>query len=61
MVKYPVANAGDVGSVPGSGRSLGGGNGNRLECSWSLAGYSPWSLTESDMTERLNNQVNSQF
>ena len=28
MVKNLPANAGDVGSIPGSGRSLGGGNGN---------------------------------
>ena len=36
MVKNPPANAGDVrdaGSVPGSGRSLGGGNGNLLQYS----------------------------
>ena len=30
MVKNPPANAGDLGSIPGSGRSLGGGNGNPL-------------------------------
>ena len=24
----------DPGSIPGSGRSPGGGNGNRLQCSW---------------------------
>ena len=28
VAKNPPANAGDVGSIPGSGRSLGGGNGN---------------------------------
>ena len=28
MVKNPSANAGDVGSIPGSGRSPGEGNGN---------------------------------
>ena len=36
MVKNPPANAGDVrdvGSVPGSGRSPGGGNGNPLQYS----------------------------
>ena len=54
-----AGDVGDAGSVPGSGRSPGEGNGNRL---WSaclenphgqgsLAGYSPWSLKESDMTE----------
>ena len=36
MVKNPAAKAGDVrdpGSIPGSGRSPGGGNGNPLQCS----------------------------
>jgi len=41
---------GDVGLIPGSGRSLGGGNGNPLQYSClenphgqrSLVGYSPW-------------------
>ena len=31
VVKNLPANAGDVGSIPGSGRSLGGGNGNPLQ------------------------------
>ena len=31
MVKNPPANAGDTGSVPGSGRSPGEGNGNLLQ------------------------------
>ena len=30
MVKNPHANVGDTGSIPGSGRSPGGGNGNPL-------------------------------
>ena len=33
MVKSPPANAGDVGSIPGLGKSLGGGSGNPLQCS----------------------------
>ena len=36
MVKNPPANAADIrdgGSIPGSGRSLGGGHGNPLQCS----------------------------
>ena len=33
MVKNPPANAGDVGSVPGSGRSPGEGNGHLLQYS----------------------------
>ena len=37
MIKNPPTNAGDlrdVGSVPGSGRSPGGGNGKPLQYSW---------------------------
>ena len=30
MVENPPANSGDMGVIPGSGRSLGGGNGNPL-------------------------------
>ena len=33
MVKNPPANAGDVGSIPDLGRSLGEGNGDPLEYS----------------------------
>ena len=33
MVKNPLVNAGDVGSVPGSGRSSEVGNGCSLQCS----------------------------
>ena len=50
VVKNPLANAGDPGSIPGSGRSLGGGNGNPTQYSClensmdrgALWGYSPW-------------------
>ena len=50
-VKASACNAGDLGSIPGSGRSPGEGNGNPLQYScpenpmdrWmSLVGYSPW-------------------
>ena len=51
----------DVDLIPGSGRSLGGGNGNPLQYSclenpmdtgaWSLVGYSPQDHKKSDMTE----------
>ena len=37
VVKNPPADAGDTrdaGTVPGSGRSPGGGNGNRLQYAW---------------------------
>ena len=42
VVRNLLANAGDArdaGSIPGSGKSLGGGNGNRSSI---LAGISPW-------------------
>ena len=55
VVKNPPANAGDrrdVGLIPGSERSPGGGHSNLLQCSSlenpvdrSLAGCSPWGLT----------------
>ena len=63
MVKESACNAGDLGSIPGSGRSPGGGNGNPLQYSClgnphgqrRLEGYSPWGCRESDTTEQLNN------
>ena len=33
VVKNPPANTGNMGSIPGSGRFLGGGNGNSLKYS----------------------------
>ena len=59
VVKNLPANAGDTGSIPGSGRSPGGGNGDPLQYSCldnahgqrSLLGYSPQARKESDMTE----------
>ena len=33
VVKNPPANAGDVGLIPGSGKSAGDGNGKPLQCS----------------------------
>ena len=51
LLKNPPANAGDVGSIPGSGRSPGEGNGNPLTPVFlpgkfhgqrSLVGYSSW-------------------
>ena len=50
------------GSIPGLGRSPGGGHGNPLQYSGlenlhgqrSLVGYNPWGCKESDMTERLS-------
>ena len=65
MVKNPPANAGDVrdsGLIPGSGRSLGRGNGNPLQYSWleNSMDRGAWWVTvhgvakESDKTERLS-------
>ena len=58
--KQFACNVGDLGLIPGSGRSPGGGHGNPLQYSClenphgqrSLAGYSPWDYKESDMTEQ---------
>ena len=52
VVKNPPPNAGDMGLIPGSGRSPGEGNGTPLQCSCletsphglkNLENYSPWS------------------
>ena len=65
MVENLPANAGDsgnVGSVPGSGRSLGVGSGNHSSIlAWKTpwteepGGCSPWSCKELDMTEHAHN------
>jgi len=60
--KESACNEEDSGSVPGSWRSPGEGNGNPLQYSClgkshgqrSLAGYSPWDHVELDMTSRQN-------
>ena len=57
-----ACNAGDMSSIPGSGRSPGEGNGNPFQLflpgeshgQRSLVGYSPRGHKESDMTERLH-------
>ena len=57
--KESTCNAGDLGSIPGLGRSLGGRHGHPLQYSCledhreqrSLAGYSPWGCRELDTTE----------
>ena len=57
--KESACNAGDLGSIPGLGRSSGGGHGKPFQYSFlenphgqrSLAGYSAWRRKESDMAE----------
>ena len=57
-----TCNVGDLGSMPGLGRSPGGGDGNPIQYSClenpheqrSLAGNSPWSHKELDTTEWLS-------
>ena len=60
MVKNLLSNAGDVGSIPGSGRSPGGGNGKALQycCRENPMDRGAWQATvhrvaESDTIEQL--------
>ena len=63
VVKNVLANAGDTGSIPESGRSPGEGNGNPLQCSClgNPKDRGAWQATihrvtkESDTTKQLNN------
>ena len=61
VVKNPPTNAGDAGSIPGSGRSPGDGNGNhssilawRIPWMEELGGLQSTGCKESDTTERLH-------
>ena len=57
-----TCNVGDLGLIPGLGRSPGGGHGNPLRYSCleyphgqrSFAGSSPWGRKESDTTKQLS-------
>ena len=68
-LKESSCNAGDAGSVPGSGRSSGEGNGNPLlySCLENSRNRAVWRATvhgvakESDVTQRLNNNNNNKF
>ena len=64
MVKNPPAVAGDVGSIPGSGRSPGEGHGKPLQysCLENPIDRGAWRATvlgvaESDMTEHVRMHV----
>ena len=67
--KESAFRAGDLGSVPGLGRSPRGGNSNPLQYSCpenpygqrSLAGYSLGGLKELDMTERLSTIISNEW
>ena len=63
--KESPCNEGDLGSIPGLGRSRGGGHGSPFQYSYLenphgqrsyLAGYSPWGCKESDLTEQIRTQ-----
>ena len=66
--KESACNVGELGSIPGLGRSHGGGNGNSLQYSSlenphgqrGLMGYYPWHHTQLDVTERLSTALHSQ-
>ena len=61
--KENICDVGDLGSIPGSGRSPGEENGNPLCLSGesqgqrSLEGYSPYSQRESDTAEQLSHDA----
>ena len=57
MVKNLPANAGDVGSMPGFGRSPEEGNGNPLPYSCLEEPGKLWGCKELDMTEQLSMQA----
>ena len=63
VVKNPPASAGDVGLIPGLGRSPGGGYGSPLQysCLGNPMGYSPWGREESDSTEHMHTHLLGQI
>ena len=56
VVKSLPVNTGDIGSIPGSGRSSGEGNGNPFQYSCLGMGYSPWGCKR--VGDNLNNSNN---
>ena len=67
--KEPACNAGDLGLIPGLGRSPGEGQGNPFQYSClesphgqrSLVGYSPWGRKELDMTGWLSTHTHTEL
>ena len=64
--KASACNVGDPGSIPGSGRSPGEGNGDALLPGKShgrrnLIGYSPWGHKELDRIKRLHFHLQTQL
>ena len=65
--KESAYNVGDLGLIPGLGRSPGGGYENPFQYSWlenphgqrSLVGFTPWRPKASDTTEQLSSNVSS--
>ena len=64
LLKNPPTNAGDTGSIPGSGKSPGDGNGNPFQysCLGNPTHREVWWATvhgvaESDMTEHINSFI----
>ena len=63
--KQPACYSGDLGSIPGSGRSPSEKNGNLLQCSClenphgqgSLVGYSPWGHKESGLSDQTQHSM----
>ena len=59
MIKHLSINVGDLGSIPGSGRFPGEGNGNPLQYShlenlMDRGAYSPWGHKESDIPYKIS-------
>ena len=65
VCKESACSEGGLGSIPGLGKSPGGGHDNPLQYSFlenphgqrSLVGYSPWGCKESDRTEQLSTHI----
>ena len=63
VIKNPAASAGDAGSIPGSRRSPGGGNGNLLQysCLENAMNRQVWqAYKELDTTDQLRTQAHTQ-